>query len=42
MRLFDVNILAAFAIESGSTWVTGDRDYGLFKGLERVFIDLNA
>ncbi len=29
---------AALAIESGSTWVTGDRDYGLFKGLERVFV----
>jgi toxin-antitoxin system PIN domain toxin len=29
---------AALAIESGSTWVTGDRDYGLFRGLERMFV----
>jgi uncharacterized protein len=34
--------LAALAIESGSTWVTGDRDYGLFAGLERVFVDFNG
>jgi len=33
---------AALAIESGSTWVSGDRDYGLFKGLEFVFISLGG
>ena len=29
---------AALAIESGSTWISGDRDYALFKGLEFVFV----
>jgi hypothetical protein len=29
---------AALAIESGSIWVSGDRDYGLFTGLERIFV----
>jgi toxin-antitoxin system PIN domain toxin len=29
---------AALAIESGSTWVTGDRDYGLVPGLDWQFI----
>ncbi len=33
---------AALAIESGSTWMTADRDYGLFPGLERVFVDING
>jgi predicted nucleic acid-binding protein len=29
---------AALAIESGSTWVSGDRDYGLVPGLDWVFV----
>jgi len=29
---------AALALESGSTWVTGDRDYGSVQGLEWEFV----